>query len=133
MNVRIIAAAALAAACLPVFAETSANSDSVSASFARMLEHRPHAGQTGVGNSVDERDPLEALVYAALRGEHPAPAVAADPYAVQIAASFERMLADQPYTGPLMLGYLPGGIDPLEAAIRTLLLEPGKAMLAGWR
>ena len=130
MNIRIIVAAALATACQPVFADTSASSDPVNAGFARMLDHQPYAGQTVVGSSARERDPLEALVYTMFQAQRPAPTVAADTYGMQIAASFERMLAHQDHTDPVSRSAFLNEVDPLEAAIRALLLEPGKATLA---
>jgi hypothetical protein len=133
MNIRIIVAAALAAACQPVFADLPRNSDAVSTSFARMLVHQPYPGPTVACRSAGERDPLDALVYTMFQSQRPASRLARDTYGAQIAGSFDRMLAHQTYTDPVSRSTFLSEIDPLEATIRTLLLEPGKAVLASRR
>lgn len=68
----------------------------VDASFAAMLSHPSYSGATAVTVVRGEIDPAAAFIYASLRGEPPTMIAAAqDP----VLASFERMLAHQPYPG----------------------------------
>ena len=134
MNIPILVAAALASAYQqPVFADVFTNSDAVSTSFVRMLEHRPDIGRTVSSRTTSERDPLEALVYTMLQGQRQAPVVVPDAYGAHIAASFDRMLDHQAHTDPVSRSAYWYELDPLEAAIRALVLAPRKETLASGR
>jgi len=98
----------------------------VNDSFDAMLTHQPYAGPTAATVVRGEPDPAEALIHARLRGESkvvPAQASAAQD---QVAASFARMLAHEPYYGPTAVGVARGETDAAEAIIHARLQGDSK-------
>lgn len=73
----------------------------VQASFGNLLDHAPYYGPTATTVALGQPDPAEALIHAMVRGENqPAMAQKSEPYFVNVAASFGRMIAHTPHAGP---------------------------------
>ncbi len=99
MKTRFALAALFAALSPSVFA-SDAYWSRVDESFEAMLTHQPYAGPTAVTVARVADDAAAALIQARLRGESVLLVAQALPAQDPVAASFERMLAHEPYSGP---------------------------------
>lgn len=118
-------AALIAALSQPVFAG-DAYWSRINESFDAMLTHQAYTGPTGVTVARGEPDAAEALIHARLRGESKALLAQSSAAQDQVAASFARMLAHEPYYGPTAVAVARGETDAAEAIIHARLQGDSK-------
>ena len=119
-NTYLITALFAAAFAQGAAAQGSNPPDEIAGSFQRMLAHEAYSGPTVLVADVMQPDPLEAFVHARLLAAQPARLAGSIADDDPIAASFQRLFAHVPYSGPTAVTVSRERDDLLLAAVHAL-------------